>query len=264
MLGFSSIGRGLDEISETQTAIIEDSEKMGESLVSTFSLLEKITVPKAASELITFFDIGKAAIAGFEDTIVNFVRTGTFSFKEFSRSLIAEMTRIAISMQITLPLMQAWGAFLSGGGLGQAGLLGSFLRGTGKILGFADGGIIDEPVAGIGLRTGNAYTIGERGPEAIVPLSGTGFPSVDKVDSYPSAPSTASTGDGLGQEDKQDASTYSTQNNESNVFNISISAVDSDSLVRLMRSNPEAITAPLADALNMGDRGMINSIRNAM
>lgn len=42
---------------------------------------------------------------------------------------------------------------------------------TGKKV-MAKGGIIDEPVMGVGARTGREYLIGEAGPEAVVPLSG--------------------------------------------------------------------------------------------
>jgi SLT domain-containing protein len=40
--------------------------------------------------------------------------------------------------------------------------------------GYATGGIISEPVTGIGHRTGHAYFLGERGPEMVSPLSGPG------------------------------------------------------------------------------------------
>jgi TP901 family phage tail tape measure protein len=36
----------------------------------------------------------------------------------------------------------------------------------------ASGGILDEPVLGVGLRTGTKYTLAERGPEAVTPLQG--------------------------------------------------------------------------------------------
>jgi hypothetical protein len=40
--------------------------------------------------------------------------------------------------------------------------------------GFADGGIINEPINGIGLNTGRKYKFGERGREAVSPLNKTG------------------------------------------------------------------------------------------
>jgi len=40
----------------------------------------------------------------------------------------------------------------------------------------AAGGILDEPVLGVGLRTGTQFSLAERGPEAVVPLGGHGHP----------------------------------------------------------------------------------------
>jgi len=38
--------------------------------------------------------------------------------------------------------------------------------------GYAEGGVISEPVFGIGHRSGHAYMFGERGPELVSPLTG--------------------------------------------------------------------------------------------
>ncbi len=63
----------------------------------------------------------------------------------------------------------------AGSGALIAGLL-SFIPGVGgfvelfkSITGFAGGGIIPEPVLGVGLRSGTGYTFGERGPEYVMP-----------------------------------------------------------------------------------------------
>ncbi len=39
--------------------------------------------------------------------------------------------------------------------------------------GYASGGIISEPIFGMGLRTGRGYSFGESGPEAVTPLAGS-------------------------------------------------------------------------------------------
>jgi SLT domain-containing protein len=51
---------------------------------------------------------------------------------------------------------------------GKAGLF----RAWSGTQGYAEGGILAEPVFGIGLRTGTAYALGERGPELVTPLDG--------------------------------------------------------------------------------------------
>jgi len=45
--------------------------------------------------------------------------------------------------------------------------------------GYASGGIIGEPVAGFGLRSGSLYSFAERGPELVSPLSGSAPPGLD-------------------------------------------------------------------------------------
>lgn len=47
----------------------------------------------------------------------------------------------------------------------------SMMRG-GPYVGYATGGVINEPIAGIGLRSGTQYAFGERGSEAVIPLNG--------------------------------------------------------------------------------------------
>jgi phage-related protein len=46
---------------------------------------------------------------------------------------------------------------------------------SGTYRGYASGGIIPEPVLGIGLRSGSPYSFGERGPETVIPGIGGGF-----------------------------------------------------------------------------------------
>lgn len=57
------------------------------------------------------------------------------------------------------------------GGVYNVPGVASMMRG-GPYVGYAEGGVIHEPIAGIGLRTGTQYAFGERGAEAIVPLNG--------------------------------------------------------------------------------------------
>jgi SLT domain-containing protein len=40
--------------------------------------------------------------------------------------------------------------------------------------GYALGGVVNEPVMGVGLHSGSPYSFGERGPEVVSPLSGPG------------------------------------------------------------------------------------------
>jgi hypothetical protein len=89
---------------------------------------------------------------GMEDAIVNFAKTGKFEFKNFVNMILEELLRI----QIQRTFANLFGA---GSGGNQTSVIGSM----GKLLGFANGGIIptDRPVL-----------VGERGPELLVGASG--------------------------------------------------------------------------------------------
>lgn len=84
---------------------------------------------------------------GMEDAIVNFAKTGRFEFRNFVNMILEEVLRIQIQRTF---------ANLFGGSTGSSG-------GFGRLMGFANGGIIptDRPVL-----------VGERGPELLVGASG--------------------------------------------------------------------------------------------
>jgi lambda family phage tail tape measure protein len=87
---------------------------------------------------------------GMEDAIVNFAKTGKFEFKNLVNVILEELLRIQIQKTFASLL-----GGLSGGG--------GFLAGFGKLLGFANGGIIP---------TNSPVLVGERGPELLVGASG--------------------------------------------------------------------------------------------
>ena len=144
--------------------------------------------------------------------------------KSMAHSLVQYTTQILVVKPIIEWLdskLKSISAGPSGAGfLGQ--IVGSFLGG---FKGFADGGIISEPVIGVGARSGSGYMFGEEGPEMVVPAASSGK---------------------LGAADN---------------INITINALDSQSVTELLRNNPQAVTAPLVDALTVGDRGLSSAIR---
>ena len=103
-----------------------------------------------------------------EDALTNFVMTGKLNFKEFARSIIADITRMFVRYSILAPLFG--GLKLPGFGTGTKSLSreakgGVYSNGIRK---FAYGGIVNRPTLfpfakGVGL-------MGEAGPEAIMPL----------------------------------------------------------------------------------------------
>ena len=92
---------------------------------------------------------------GMEDMIVNFAKTGKFEFKGFMNSILEELLR----SQIRQLMAQVFNMGNSRGTGGGGGLFGSF----GKLLGFANGGIIP---------TNSPVLVGERGPELISGAAG--------------------------------------------------------------------------------------------
>lgn len=111
---------------------------------------------------------------GFEDLIVNFVKTGKLNFRDFALSIIAEFAKIqAAKMAVNL-----FGSSPGGGLLG--GIFGGFFGGGGTpagsgasipagmsaatlgLFGLASGGIVTSPTRAL---------VGESGSEAVIPLS---------------------------------------------------------------------------------------------
>ena len=119
---------------------------------------------------------------GDQDALVDFVMTGKMSFKDFARSIIADITRIYIRSQI-LSMFNGLGNLFGGGGKNIGDVQGSFMKSQPEFRGhmakggvfarngtvpYAKGGIVNKPTyfpfsKGVGL-------MGEAGPESIMPL----------------------------------------------------------------------------------------------
>lgn len=144
------------------------------------------------------------AFSSMEDAIVNFAMTGKLSFADFTKSILADMARIATrqaSSALLSSLVGAATSYFTGGGGGNglaagsagatssnlgassAGYSGSYFP---QALGgawssgvqmFANGGaftnsIVSTPTA-FGMAGGQSGVMGEAGPEAIMPLTRT-------------------------------------------------------------------------------------------
>ena len=109
----------------------------------------------AANQARTYFETFSR---GIEDALVNFVRTGKLSFKDFANNLIAEFVRIETRAALTKFLPSSIGGGSGGGlfdivkGIGSA-IFGGFKANGGPVLG-------NKP-----------YIVGERGAELFVPNS---------------------------------------------------------------------------------------------
>jgi lambda family phage tail tape measure protein len=136
-----------------------------------------------------------SAFNSMTDSLVNFVMEGKFQWRDLARSILEELTRVYIKMEVIGRLASglasmsnsnsgSWTGLLSefGKGFGQAiwgsggttsgGLSTSsnFISSSGGHLNaYASGGLINEPVFGMGQKTGENYLIGESGPEYVTP-----------------------------------------------------------------------------------------------
>jgi len=143
------------------------------------------------------------AFSSMEDAVVNFAMTGKLSFADFTKSILADMARIATrqaSSTLLSSLVGTASSYFTGGGgnglaAGSAGATSSNLGASSagysssyfpQALGgawstgvqmFAKGGaftnnIVSTPTA-FGMVGGRAGIMGEAGPEAIMPLTRT-------------------------------------------------------------------------------------------
>ncbi|VVO24238.1 hypothetical protein PS834_04474 [Pseudomonas fluorescens] len=141
------------------------------------------------------------AFSSMEDSIVNFAMTGKLSFADFTKSILADMVRIATRQAASGLLgslvglgVSAAGSYFGGGaatsaGSTAAGYSPEVLAGwsgvtqakggawSGGVQMFADGGaftnsIVSKPTA-FGMVNGKTGVMGEAGEEAIMPLTRT-------------------------------------------------------------------------------------------
>lgn len=137
------------------------------------------------------------AFSSMEDAIVNFAMTGKLSFADFTKSILADMARIATRQASSALLSSLIGAATSyfapnasSAGSTQAGYTNTDLSGftpgsiqakggawSGGVQMFADGGafsnsVVSKPTA-FGMAGGQTGVMGEAGPEAIMPLTRT-------------------------------------------------------------------------------------------
>ncbi|MBC3345445.1 phage tail tape measure protein [Pseudomonas sp. SWRI196] len=174
------------------------------------------------------------AFSSMEDAIVNFAMTGKLSFADFTKSILADMARIATRTAASEGLSALFGLAASAAGsyfggtssagstqAGYSGDLSGFTPGSiqakggawsGGVQMFANGAaftnsIVSKPTA-FGMAGGGIGVMGEAGEEAIMPLTRTaggqlgvraisgGGSGGENVYNFPVAVSVQTTGDG--------------------------------------------------------------------
>ena len=163
------VNNSLNEIPFRELTIgfeeVEDSLKALKEALASFDKGFQDAMTKAIQTNDDFEKLGSKAFDGFADTLTDALITGKANFKDFARSLLADLLRIIIRQRIALALQRALG-FVGGSVGGSAG--GNFIS---NLFGgfFADGGRppINRP-----------SIVGERGAELFIPdTAGTIVPN---------------------------------------------------------------------------------------
>tara|TARA_R100001224_G_scaffold108189_2_gene84246 strand:+ start:1 stop:1293 length:1293 start_codon:yes stop_codon:yes gene_type:complete len=105
-------------------------------------------------------EVVSKAFQGMEDALVKFVMTGKLNFSDLTRSILADLARIAVRQAIMKPLMGLF-PFLQNAN-------GNVFAANG-VVPYRKGGVVNSPTY---FRYGgsNLGIMGEAGPEAIMPL----------------------------------------------------------------------------------------------
>jgi hypothetical protein len=147
--------------------------------------LDEISKPQVFE---MFKDVVVSGFKTMEDAIVNFATQGKAAFKDMANSILNDLLRIIVRMQVIQPL---------------AGLLNTtFFSGvtpTGPVQGAsanfpkvapyvhtnASGGWINEKIIGIGLSTGTLHSFAENGPEYVSPKDEVGGTVINIINNTP-------------------------------------------------------------------------------
>ena len=186
------------------------------------------------------FDNLKNAVTGWASTfssqLTDMVWAADMSFKNILESFGRMITQMMIQKALVEPLL---GAVFPAKAVAQGAAFDQ-----GRMLPYARGGIVDRPT--IFPMAGGAGLMGEKGPEAIMPLARTRSGDLGVK------------AEGGGRRD--DARSGDAPIHLDNL-NININAVDAASFAQLVRRNPQAIEATIANNLIRGG-GLRNIIRS--
>ena len=100
------------------------------------------------------------AFQGMEDALVNFVMTGKLNFSDLTRSILADLARIAIRQAVMAPLKNIFPFLKNANGNAFA---------ANGVVPYRKGGVVNSPTY-FKYGGSNLGIMGEAGPEAIMPL----------------------------------------------------------------------------------------------
>lgn len=171
------IARGtalFDELIAKRKEVLDIAEQNRGNLFGGFTQGIEDYVKEGSNYFGQMRDAAKKALDGMSDALTNWVMTGKLEWKDFARSVIADLVKIIAKQQV----MNALAAVKSGGA-------GSWLQAAASAIGFAKGGAFDGGtqrfMQGDVFNTTTPFRfmqggrmqqgiMGEAGPEAIMPL----------------------------------------------------------------------------------------------
>ena len=177
----SDLFKNIDLIGEVTTDVKTKNEELGSTSINVWANMKlgaKSYFDSIKDGAKQIQEMMENAFTKMEDALVEFVLNGKLSFRDFARSVIADLTRIFVRSQMFNMFgdMKNWGKFRLGpdSAVNRSPDLPLMRGAKGLVVGqngivpFAKGGIVDRPTLfpfskGIGL-------MGEAGSEAVMPL----------------------------------------------------------------------------------------------
>ena len=158
----------LEEEDELQASLDAKMKKVGDSM----QFIEKRKPYFIPPEYLPELSLIESAWVGIGHTIGNVLQKTNLSFSGLKDSIGAVVSAVSgfVKELLKIAAKKALLGILNSLTGGTSGAATGILGGARRFLGFAKGGIINEPTAMIGLRSGARGFMGEAGPEAIVPL----------------------------------------------------------------------------------------------
>ena len=165
-------GKGLKALEAELARIAAENEKARGSLDGLADGLDDVAdATKKALRAIQQFKEGMAnAVRGTSESLLDIGLAFDSMGNKISRA--ADAIQGLIQQLVRLAAKKALMAIINSLAGGGPGLISRGAGGIKKFFGFAGGGIISEPTAMVGMRSGRLGMMAERGPEAIVPLGG--------------------------------------------------------------------------------------------
>jgi hypothetical protein len=133
--------------------------KMGEGILTVGRSAEVVE-----KDLSRFQTMMADRMTGSLMDFIDGTKTAEEAFGDFAQKTIRWLGEMAIKRT----LLSGMSSLFSG--IGGASTTGA----TGAVMGFAEGGMITEPILGVGANTGRAYSFAERGPEMVTPMGKDG------------------------------------------------------------------------------------------